>query len=127
MVAVIDYQALAIAPAAAPLPIAQVAPKTTPISATAAPSTPPKPQPVANFAVTESKDGSITTQEQYELKKAKETLAKKDTEITMLRKESEWMKRELRERDLELKAIKASKVSAKPAPKKKTAQATQTR
>ena len=67
------------------------------------------------------------TQEQYELKKAKEALAKKDTEIKVLRKESEWMKRELRERDLELKAIKASKVSTKPAAKKKTAEATRTR
>jgi hypothetical protein len=37
------------------------------------------------------------------------------------------MKRELRERDLELKAIKASKVSGKPAPKKKTAEAMRTR
>jgi len=37
------------------------------------------------------------------------------------------MKRELRERDLELKAIKASKVSTKPAAKKKTAEATRTR
>ncbi len=42
-----------------------------------------------------------------ELGKAREALAKKDTEITMLRKESEWMKRELRERDEEIKAIKA--------------------
>jgi hypothetical protein len=62
-----------------------------------------------------------------ELGKAREALAKKDTEISMLRKESEWMKRELRERDEEIKAIKATKVSAKPAPKKKTAQATQNR
>jgi hypothetical protein len=127
MVAVIEYQALALDPPVAPLPVAQAAPKTIPIAATAASSTPAKPQRVAIFAVTESKDGSITTQEQYELKKAKETLAKKDTEINMLRKEAEWMKRELRERDLELKAIRASKVSAKPAPKKKTAEATQTR
>jgi hypothetical protein len=128
MVAVIDYQALAVAPAVGPLPIAQAAPKTTPISATVAPSTPAKPQPVANFTVAETKDGlSTTQQEQYELKKAKEALAKKDTEIKMLRKESEWMKRELRERDLELKAIKASKVSGKPAPKKRSAEATRTR
>jgi hypothetical protein len=127
MVAVIDYQALAVAPAVAPLPIAQAAPKTTQISATVAPSTPARPQPVANFTVAEGKDGLSTTQEQYELKKAKEALAKKDTEIKMLRKESEWMKRELRERDLELKAIKASKVSGKPALKKRSAETTRTR
>jgi len=126
MAAVIDYQALAIAPAVAPLPVAQAAPKTVPASVQAAtPQT--KPQPVASLDVEESKDSSSVTQEQYELKKTKDALAKKDTEIKMLRREAEWMKRELRERDLELKAIKASKVSAKPATKKKTAEATQTR
>jgi hypothetical protein len=126
MAAVIDYQALAIAPAVAPLPVAQAAPKTVPASVQAAtPQT--KPQPVASLDVEESKDSSSVTQEQYELRKTKDALAKKDTEIKMLRREAEWMKRELRERDLEIKAIKASKVSAKPATKKKTAEATQTR
>ena len=126
MAAAIDYQALAVAPAVAPPPVAQAAPKTVPASVQAAtPQT--KPQPVASLDVEESKDSSSVTQEQYELKKTKDALAKKDTEIKMLRREAEWMKRELRERDLELKAIKASKVSAKPATKKKTAEATQTR
>jgi len=127
MAAVIDYQALAIAPAVAPLPVAQAAPKAIPVLATAAATTQTKPQSATNLAVQDNKDSSATTREQYELKKAKDALAKKDTEINMLRRESEWMKRELRERDLELKAIKASKVSAKPATKKKTAEATQTR
>ena len=45
----------------------------------------------------------------------------------MLRKEAEWMKRELRNRDEEMKALKLTKVSAKPAPKKKSAHAIQTR
>ena len=58
------------------------------------------------------------------LSRAKETIAKKDTEITVLRKESEWMKRELRERDEEIKALKAS---VKTAPKKKKAEAYSTR
>ena len=53
-----------------------------------------------------------------DLKVAKEALAKKDSEITMLRKESEWMKRELRDRDEEIKALRLTKVSAKAAPKK---------
>jgi hypothetical protein len=66
-------------------------------------------------------------QKPSDLGKIKESLAKKDAEIAMLRKESEWMKRELRDRDEEMKAIKATKVSAKPAPKKKSAQATQAR
>jgi hypothetical protein len=116
---VIDYQALATAPPVAALPVAQATPKALPVSAAAVP-TQAKPQAAANFAVQDNK-------EQYELKKAKETLAKKQTEINMLRKESEWMKRELRERDLELKAIKATKASTKPAARKKTAHATHTR
>jgi hypothetical protein len=37
------------------------------------------------------------------------------------------MKRELRDRDEEIKAIRSTKVSAKPAPKKKLAQAKQIR
>lgn len=123
---VIDYQGLATAPPVAALPVAQATPKALPVSAAAVP-TQAKPQAAANFAVQDNKDNSALTQEQYELKKAKETLAKKQTEINMLRKESEWMKRELRERDLELKAIKATKASTKPAARKKTAQATHTR
>jgi len=127
MAAVIDYQALATTPAVASLPVAQATPKMPPTFATVAAPTQAKPLPIANLAVQDSKDSLSMTQEQYELKKAKEALAKKDTEIKVLRKESEWMKRELRERDLELKAIKASKVSTKPAAKKKTAEATRTR
>ncbi len=69
----------------------------------------------------------FSTQKLSDLKSAKEALAKKDSEITMLRKESEWMKRELRDRDEEMKALRLTKVSAKPAPKKKPAHATQTR
>jgi len=127
MAAVIDYQALATTPAVASLPVAQATPKMPPTFTTVAAPTQAKPLPIANLAVQESKESLSMTQEQYELKKAKEALAKKDTEIKVLRKESEWMKRELRERDLELKAIKASKVSTKPAAKKKTAEATRTR
>lgn len=126
MAAVIDYQALALAPAARSLPVAQATPKIQPVQVAATPAS-AKPQPVANLAAQESKDTSALTQDQYDIKKVKEALAKKDTEINMLRKESEWMKRELRERDQELKAIKASKVSGKPAPKKKTAEAMRTR
>ena len=58
------------------------------------------------------------------MSKAKDTIAKKDTEINMLRKESEWMKRELRERDEEIRALKAS---VKTVPKKKKAEAYPTR
>jgi len=62
-----------------------------------------------------------------DLKVAKEALAKKDSEIKMLRKESEWMKRELRDRDEEIKALRLTKVSGKPAPKKKSSNVTRVR
>jgi hypothetical protein len=90
----------------------------SPTTALAASSkTPPAP------VFTESEgDGQVETQ--VLLSRAKETIAKKDTEITVLRKESEWMKRELRERDEEIKALKAS---VKTAPKKKKAEAYSTR
>ncbi len=128
MAAVIDYQALARSPASASLPVAQAMPKTLPAPLpVAATPVPAKVQPTASVVAQESTASSFMTQDQYEIKKAKETIAKKDNEINMLRKESQWMKRELRERDLELKAVKTSKVSAKPAPKKKKAEATQTR
>lgn len=58
--------------------------------------------------------GSVESQ--IQLRRAKEMLTKKDTEINMLRKESTWMKRELRERDEEIKALKAT---VKKTPKKK--------
>jgi len=61
---------------------------------------------------------------QAQLSRAKETIVKKDTEINMLRRESDWMKRELRERDEEIKALKAS---VKKQPVKKKAEAYQTR
>ena len=55
-----------------------------------------------------------------DLKAAKEALAKKDSEITMLRKESEWMKRELRNRNEEIKAIRSMAVYAKPGTEEET-------
>ncbi|NOT96934.1 MAG: hypothetical protein HOP00_11585 [Nitrospira sp.] len=118
---VIDYHALAKTPMPATMPIAKATPSAPMAPMTAA--APAKAQTVsANMSESE-----LTAQQIGELVKAKEALAKKDTEIIMLRKESEWMKRELRERAEEMKAMTSTKVSAKPAPKKKTAEATHTR
>lgn len=119
---VIDYHALAKMPMPAAMPIAKASPSIPmpPMSAAA-------PAKVQTVSVNNMSESELTPQQLGELRKAKEALAKKDTEITMLRKESEWMKRELRERAEEMKAILATKVSAKPAPKKKSAQAIQTR
>jgi len=58
-----------------------------------------------------------------------EMLAKKDNEIELLRKESEWMKRTLQAREEEIKALKATvkKASTKKAVTKKRATAQRTR
>jgi hypothetical protein len=125
MAMVIDYHALANAAMPAAMPIA----KATPITPVAPmiPAAPAKVQMVSDSVGQEAGLSDLTAQQLSELEKAKEALAKKDTEISMLRKESAWMKRTLRDRDEELKALKSTKVSAKPGPKKKLAEATQIR
>lgn len=125
MTMIIDYHALAQAPMPAAMPIAKATP-ITPIGPMMA-AAPAKAQSVSDSAGQEAREGEFMAQRLSDLRVAKETLAKKDSEINMLRKESEWMKRELRNRDEEIKAIKSTKVSVKPAPKKKSAQATHIR
>jgi hypothetical protein len=125
MTMIIDYHALTRAPMPPDMPIAKATPITpiAPIMAVA----PTKAQAVSDSAGQEVGEGELMAQKLRDSKIAKEALAKKDSEISMLRKESEWMKRELRDRDEEIKALRATKVSAKAAPKKKSAQATRTR
>ena len=119
MTMIIDYHALAKAPMPAAIPIAKAKPITpiAPVMATA--------QAVATSAGQEVGQDDLLAQKIIDLRVAKEALAKKSSEVTMLRKESEWMKRELRDRDEEMKALRLTKVSsAKPAGKKKLAHAT---
>jgi hypothetical protein len=118
---VIDYHALATAPLPASMPIT----KTTP-SAPIAPPVAAIPEKSEMIPASAGQD-DFMAQKLNELKKANEALYKKDTEIMMLRKESEWMKRELRNRDEEIQAMRSMKVYARPAPKKNAAQATQSR
>lgn len=125
MTMIIDYHALAMAPMPAAMPIAKAAP-ITPIAPTMA-AAPAKAEAVSARVGQEAGEGDFMAQKLSDLRTAKEALAKKDSEISMLRKESEWMKRELRNRDEEIKAIRSMKVYAKQAPKKKAAQATRTR
>ncbi len=123
---VIDYHALAKAPMPNPMPMAKVALKSSGAQAAAMPAS--SEQPKAHFVTSVAPTmNDVQSPVLESADKVKETIAKKETEINMLRKESEWMKRELRERDEEIKALKASKVSSKPAPKKKTAEAVPTR
>lgn len=116
---VIDYHALAKTPMPATMPTAKsaVMSQASPAIAVATLS---KTSAAPTF--TGSEDGQVETQVQ--LSRAKDTIVKKDTEINMLRRESDWMKRELRERDEEIKALKAS---VKTAPKKRNAQVQPTR
>ena len=124
MVMIIDYHALAMAPMPAATPIAKATP-ITPIAPMMA-AAPAKTQAVSDSAGQEAAEGEFMAQRLSDLRIAKEALAKKDSEINMLRRESEWMKRELRDRDEEIKALRSTKVSAKQTPKKKSAQATRT-
>lgn len=123
---VIDYHALASTPMPAAMPVARSAPK-----AQAAPipvaSTSSRDQTSSPVQIATPSNGEIAPETAAQLTYAKETILKKDSEIIMLRKEAEWMKRQLHSRDEEIKALRASKVSAKPALKKKHAEATPTR
>ena len=125
MTMIIDYHALAKAPMPAAMPTAKATP-ITPIAPMMA-AAPANAQAVSTSAGQEAGQDEFLTQKLIDLNVAKEALAKKDSEISMLRKESEWMKRELRDREEEIQALRLTKVSGKPAPKHKTAQAAQTR
>jgi hypothetical protein len=104
MAHVIDYHALASAPMPPALPVMKAATTRATGATTSAPA------PAAAMEVEGSPEMHV------QLSRAKDMLAKKDTEIKVLRKESDWMKRELRERDEEIKALKAT---VKTSPKKK--------
>lgn len=125
---IIDQQALARTGGTMPL-AARAIPAASPAAAPLATATPVNmiEQPAATIEVSQSQapqDAEFLNQKLEELRQAKEALGKKDTEIKVLRKESQWMKQELKERDAEIKAMKtkAAKASAKSAPKKKSAE-----
>ena len=124
MTMIIDYHALAEAPMPPAMPITQATPMTPIAPMTAAPA---DAQAVSNSARQEAGQDEFLAQKLIDLKVAKEALVRKDSEISILRKETEWMKRELRDRAEEIQALRLTKVSGKPAPKNKTAQATKTR
>ena len=125
MTMIIDYHALATAPMPAAMPIAKTTP-IAPIAPVMAPA-PAKVEAVPSSVSQEVGQDEVLAQKLIDLKAAKETLTKKDSEITMLRRESEWMKRELRNRDEEIRAMRSMAAYAKPAQKKGSAQATRNR
>jgi hypothetical protein len=122
---VIDYDQVAKAPMPAPLTIVKTTPP--PSAATMTAAAPPRTPEISDNMAPESGEDKLTAQQLSELKIARDTLAKKELEISMLRKEADWMKRELRDRAEEMQALRLTKVSAKPAAKKKSAQAARNR
>ena len=131
MTMIIDYHALATAPMPAAMTIAKTTPITpvapiVPIAPVMAPA-PAKVEAVSSSVSQEVGQDELLVQKLSDLKAAKETVSKKDAEITMLRRESEWMKRELRNRDEEIRAMRSMAAYAKPAQKKGSAQATRNR
>jgi hypothetical protein len=134
MTMVIDYQAIAKASTPGSVVVAESATSSTP-SAQVADATPSKDdnafvdaQGTSAQARTEAEALQLSTDELLnrkmdELRAAREANKLKDSQIATLKKEATRVKNELRQRTDEVKALKASKVSAKPASKKKTAEA----
>ncbi len=71
----------------------------------------------------ESNGDELLNKKMDELRDAREANKRKDSEIATLKKEAARMKKELRQRTEEVNSLKASKASARPAPKKKSAEA----
>ncbi len=154
MTMVIDYQPLAKAgtpgsllTAGAPKPLPSSAAQAAPMVPAAAPTLDPSvteaaspqeasalldPQEFPAHSRTDSGIPRLSTDELLnkkldELREAREANKRKDSEIAMLKKEAMWMKQELRQRAEEVKAMKTSKTAARSVPKKKSAEAYQTR
>jgi hypothetical protein len=135
---VIDLQTLARTQAPAAIPVA-AAPLPAPSAPAATPVTKPAfkqdaPASAQTFAAGNPAASSdpmaqaisndeLLNKKMDELRQVREANKMKDSELAMLRRETELMKRELRERTAELKAAKASTASGRPAPKKKQAEA----
>jgi hypothetical protein len=69
----------------------------------------PSPMPLVQEPMSKTDvESNVSPESPNELLQAKATIAKKNSEINMLRKESDWMKRALRDRDEEIKALKAT-------------------
>ncbi|MEK6586379.1 MAG: hypothetical protein AABZ24_08535, partial [Nitrospirota bacterium] len=151
---VIDYQPLAKAgtpgsrlTAGAPKPLPASATQAAPLVPAAAPTLDPSvteaaapqeasalldPQEFPAQRRTDAGTPQLSTDELLnkkldEVREAREANKRKDSEIAMLKKEVMWMKQELRQRAEEVKAMKTSKTAARSAPKKKSAEAYQTR
>ncbi|MDH4081889.1 MAG: hypothetical protein OEU68_19005 [Nitrospira sp.] len=119
---IIDQQALAKAPMPASEPVA-IAGRTVPEQESMAAG---QDLQANGFPYSESaalNGDELLNKKLDELRDAREANKLKDSEIATLKKEAARMKKELRQRAEEVKALKATKASAKPAQKKKSAEA----
>ena len=134
---VIDYPALAKGSMPSSIPVASLdkfsANAAGKVASGSNVTTTPRAIPVSSASpLAEESSNDMTTEELLnkkleELRQAQEANALKESENKILRRETEWMKKELRERTAERDAMKAKIVSSKPAPKKKTAEVQPTR
>lgn len=134
---VIDHQALARAPLPASSPIApepkpptasavSLAMDKTSIAQPHPPSALPAPAGLTEPSYARSSELSndeLLNRKLDELRQAREANKMKESEISLLKKEIDWLKQELRERTAEVKAMKAGKVSRLRPPQKKTVEA----
>lgn len=146
MTMVIDYQVLAKGPMPGsptasgirkPIPVsagqaASVAPTATPTSNASPVKFAPSQEdsdwaPRADSDTPQLSNDELLNRKLDELREAREANKLKDSEIAMLKKEATWMKKELRQRTAEVKALKASKTAVRSTPKKKSAEAYPTR
>ncbi|HSN04682.1 MAG TPA: hypothetical protein VLS44_06830 [Nitrospira sp.] len=79
-------------------------------------STPDKPVEAESAALTADE---FLLKQMEDLRRAKETAALKESEMSLLRKENNWLKEQLREKTAQVDALKAGTVTSTAAPKAK--------
>ncbi len=118
---VIDYHALAKTGSDIPISAKAMASRPSPAPAAIPVSMSEHPtESTVSSQDQDPRDAEFLNQKLEELRQAKDTISKKDTELSILRKESEQMKRELRQSAAEIKELKSKKVSTKATQKPKT-------
>ncbi len=109
---------------AIPVKTAPAKPEPMPAAAAMPVSMPePQPAPTATAPLQDQKDVEFLTLKLEELRQAKEALDAKDGQIKAMKKEVDSLRRQLVERETEIKALKAKGVSAK-LPQKRAAKVT---
>jgi len=109
---VIDFHALANSPMPAAMAVIKPSQKIVEAPIALAPESPAIQQEATMTATPSAAMSVASSPDLDQTASLEEALTKKETEISVLRKEAEWMKRKLRDRDEEVKALKASVTKA---------------